>query len=107
MKYIITENKMESLIKEYILKSYDVMDVEITTKKIYLGSGPNKKGETSLTQKVINVYIENIRGKKGFMELSEISSSLWEVLDSLFSLDLGEYGSEWSLKVYQVIRKEI
>lgn len=98
---------MELLIKEYILKHYDVMDVEYTTTKVHLGSGPNEKGETSVTQKVINVYIENFKHKKKYGELKAIKSSLWNILGSLFGIDLTQYGSEWDLRVYQVKREEI
>jgi hypothetical protein len=107
MKYIITENRMESMIKEYILKNYDVMDVEYSTVNVYLGSGPNEKGEKNITQKVINVYIENFKHQKKRSDMKEIKSSLWNVLNSLFGIDLGVYGSEWSLVVYQVKREEI
>ena len=107
MKYIITENKMESMIKEYILKNYDVMDVEYTTKRVYLGGGPNEKGETEVTQKVVNVYIENFKHQKRRSDMKEIKSSIWEVLNGLFGLNLDKYGSEWGLVVYHVKREEI
>ena len=55
---------MELMIKEFILNNYDVFDVEYTTTKVHLGSGPNEKGETSINRKIINVYIENIKQKK-------------------------------------------
>jgi hypothetical protein len=98
---------MESMIKEYILNHYDVMDVEYTTNNVYLGSGPNEKGETTITQKFINVYVENFKHKKTRSDIKEIKSSIWNVLNGLFGIDLGIYGSEWSLIVYQVKREEI
>ena len=42
MKYIITESRIEGLVKEFILDNYDVVNVDITTVKVKLGSGPNK-----------------------------------------------------------------
>ena len=107
MKYLITENKMESMIKEYILKNYDVLDVEYTASKSYLASGPNEKGETNVTVKVINVYIENFKHQKRRSDMKDIKSSIWNALDGLFGIDLGMYGTEWELKVYQVKREEI
>jgi len=107
MKYLITENRMESMIKDYILKNYDVLDVEYTTIKSYLGSGPNEKGEINVTVKVINVYIENFKHQKRHSEILEIKSSIWNVLNGLFGIDLGMYGTEWALKVYQVKREEV
>lgn len=107
MKYLITENKMESIIKDYILNNYDVMDVEYTESRVHLGSGPNDKGQTDVTQKVINVYIENFKHKKRYGDLKQIKSSLWNTLGSLFGIDLTKYGSEWDLRVYQVKREEV
>ena len=44
MKYILTESKINNMIKDYILKNYDVADVEFGDKRVQLGSGPNEKG---------------------------------------------------------------
>jgi len=104
---MITENRMESMIKEYILNNYDVMDVEYTTQKVQLGSGTNEKGETIITRKIINVYIENFKHQKKRSDMKDIKSKLWSTLDGLFGLDFEKYGSEWELKVYQVKREEI
>lgn len=107
MKYIITENKMESMIKDYILNHYDVMDVDYTLHNVHLASGPNAKGERNIRCKRINVYVENIRGEKRLHEIQEIKTSIWNMLDGLFGIDISEYGSEWDLRVYQVKREEI
>jgi len=107
MKYIITENRIESMIKEYILKNYDAMDVDFKTKRVHLGSGPNEKGETKIVRKVVEVYINNVKSEKKYNELKEIKSSLWSVLEDLFGIDLTSYGNEWELVVYSVERKEI
>jgi hypothetical protein len=108
MKYIITESKMETMIKEYVLKHYDVLMVEYTTQNVRLGSGPNEKGETSITQKILNVYIENFKHQKRHSEIKEIKSSIWGVMENLFGLEpLFGYGSKWGLKVYQVKREEV
>ena len=107
MKYIITENRMELMIKEYIIKSFDAFDVEFTTRNVHLGSGPNEKGETSVKQKVINVYFNYLKDKKSYSELRQIKSELWNILPSLFGVDFESYGSEWDLKVYILKREEI
>ena len=107
MKYIITESKMENMIKEYILKSYDVYGVEFSTKRVQLGSGPNKQGETVVEQKVIEIYIENFKNQKRYAEIKSIKTSLWDVLRDLFGIDLNSYGTEWSLRVYQLKREEV
>jgi len=107
MKYLITENRLESMIKEYILENYDVMNVEYTTTNSYLASGPNEKGKTNITVKVINVYIDNIKHNKTYYDMKQIKSSIWDIMEGLFGIDLYGYGSEWGLKVYQVKREEI
>lgn len=107
MKYIITESKMNNMIKDYILKYHDVMDVDFETKRVHLGSGPNEKGETSVEQKVIVVYINNIKNDKNYGELKSIKSDIYSSLEGLFGIDFSAYGSEWDLNVYQVKREEL
>lgn len=107
MKYIITESKLGNIIKDYILKRYDVIDVELTTKTVYLGSGPDKKGRTQYEKNVIEVYIDNIKKKKTHQEIMDIKRKLWNQLISLFGLRLDKYGSEWGLTVFEVKREEI
>lgn len=107
MKYLITENKMENMIKGYILKNHDVMDVEFGTKRVHLGSGPNDKGEENVEQKVIIIYINNIKNTKNYGELKEIKSGVVNSLENLFGIDFESYGSEWDLNVYQVKRVEL
>ena len=98
---------MENMIKDYLLKNYDSMDVDFKTSRVHLGSGPNEKGETDIVRKVVEVYINNVKGKKRHNELREIKSSIWSTLEDLFGIDLTGYGNEWELIVYSVERKEI
>jgi hypothetical protein len=108
MKYIITESKMENMIKEYILNDdNDVVDVEFGTKRIYLGSGPNKKGETNVDQKVIMITVDNVDNKKTSSELKEGTRKIARTLEGLFGIDFKSYGSEWSLKFYQLKKEEL
>lgn len=105
MKYIITEGRMNNMIKEYILKNYDVVDVEFGIKRVHLGSGPNKKGETSIDQTTIEIYINNIKNTKTFIDLRNIKISIMFTLEQLFGIDFRTYGSEWNLTFYEVTRK--
>jgi hypothetical protein len=108
MKYIITESKIENMIKEYILNDdNDVVDVEFGTKRVYLGSGPNEKGETNVIQKVIMVTIDNVKNKKTSNELREETRKIASTLEGLFGIDFKSYGSEWDLKFYQIKREEL
>jgi len=95
------------MIKEYLLKNHDVVEVDFETKRVHLGSGPNKKGETNIEQKVIVIYINNIKNTKKYGELRTIQSGITNSLENLFGIDFRSYGSEWDLNVYQVKRVEI
>ena len=95
------------MIKDYILKNYDVADVEFGTKRVHLGSGPNEKGETSVEQISITIYINNIKNTKNYGELREIKRGVASSLEDLFGIDFRTYGSEWDLSFYQITRKEI
>jgi hypothetical protein len=102
MKYVITESKMNSVIKDFLLGNTDIIKVEFGTQRVGLGSGPNKKGETSILQKQIFIYIDNIDGDKTYGQLIEMKKSIWSTLKNLFNLDFESYGSEWSVIVNEV-----
>ena len=105
MRQIIKENKMENIIKEYILSNYDVVDVQFTTENIYLGSGDVE--DRNIERNVINVYIDNVFSKKSRAQMKNIKSKLWDSLSGLFNLDFVEYAAKWGLVVYQIKREEI
>ena len=108
MKIIITESRMENLIKKYIPNDdNDIVDIEFGTKRIGLGSGPNEKGETSVDQKVIMITIDNVKNKKTPSELREITRKIASNLENLLGIDFRSYGSEWDLKFYQIKKEEI
>lgn len=108
MKIIITESKFETMIKDYILNDdNNIVDVEFGTKRVYLGSGPNEKGETEVMQKVIMITIDNVKKKKSSSELRENTRKTASTLEGLFGIDFKSYGSEWDLKFYQIKKEEI
>ena len=108
MKYIITESKMENMIKDYILNNNnDVVNVEFETKRVGLGSGPNKKGQTIVDKKVIMITIDNVKNKKTPFELREETRKIARTLEGLFGIDFRSYGSEWDLRFYQIKKEEL
>jgi hypothetical protein len=108
MKYIITESKMENMIKDYILNDdNNVVDVEFGAQRVMLGSGPNEKGETIVTQKVIMVTFDNVKNKKTSGKLRESTEKIAKTLEGLFGIDFRNYGSEWALKFYQIKKEEL
>ena len=108
MKIIITESRMENMIKDYILSNYDnIADVEFGVKRVHLGSGPNEKGETSVNQKVIMITLNNLKSKKSRSELHDTTREIVKTLEKLFDVDLRKYGSYWDLKFYQIKKEEL
>ena len=107
MKYIISESRIENVVKEFILNNYDVANVDITIKKVKLGSGPNKEGHTVIARKIINIDVNNYDGRYNDYKVAQIGVKIGENLNSYFGFSLGEYGSEWGLKVYSLVRKEL
>lgn len=108
MKYIITESRLENMVKDYILSNYDnIADVEFDVKRVHLGSGPNEKGETEVDQKVIMVTLDNVKNKKTPGELRESTRKIARVLESVFGIDFRIYGGEWDLRFYQIKKEEL
>jgi len=108
MKIIITESRMENLIKKYIPNDEnDIVDIEFETKRIVLGSGPNEKGETSVDRKVIMITIDNVKNKKTPSEIREITRKIASNLENLLGIDFRSYGSEWDLKFYEIKKEKL
>ena len=94
MKILITENKRVKLIQNYILSTFPEVDsVDISQIQSYLGSGPNKFGEDGVI--TVNVITVNFDDSK--MEYSPTMTlrKIMKQVDSIFGLDLAEYGSHW------------
>lgn len=106
MKVVVTESKINNLIKEYLMNSYDLLDVEFTTKVVGLGSGPNTKGETSVKQNVIKVYVNNVNDNLNYSEKLTIKRDIIRDLESMFGADFKSYGSSWSIEFFEVIKKQ-
>lgn len=107
MKIIITESKIENIIKKYIMMQDHVYDVDFETNRVHLGSGPNDKGETSVMQTNIIVYLNNVKNDVGHMTLFNIKLSIIRNLESFFNIDWRPYGSRWSFTFYEITRKPI
>ena len=99
---------MENMIKDYILNDDDnVVDVDFGAQRVMLGSGPNEKGETIVTQKVIMVTFDNVKNKKTSGKLRESTRKIAKTLEGLFGINFRHYGSEWALKFYQIKKEEL
>ena len=101
MKVLITEEKRLKLIQKYIMSAFPVVQsVDITSKKVILGSGPNKFGEEG----VIDVNLITVNFKGGKMQYSPATTlrQIMKQVDSIFGLDVTEYGSHWDFN-YKMI----
>ena len=102
MKILITENKRVKLIQKYILSTFpEVHSVDISQKQSMLGSGPNKFGEEG----VIYVNQITVNFKSGKMRISPTTTlrKIMKQVDSIFGLDLGDYGSHWDF-TYKMVK---
>ena len=94
MKILITEDKRIKLIQNYILSTFpEVVSVDVTLEKKKLGSGPNKFGEEG----IIDVNLITVNFDDSEMEYSPTTTlrKIMKQVDSIFGLDLAEYGSKW------------
>jgi hypothetical protein len=77
-----------------------VDSVDISQKQRMLGSGPSKTGEDG----VITINVITVNFKEGEMEYSPTMTlrKIMRQVDSIFGLDLAEYGSYWNFD-YRII----
>jgi hypothetical protein len=101
MKILITEDKRIKLIQNYILSTFpEVVSVDIHPKRVLLGGGSNKYGEEG----VITVNVITVNFDDSEMEYSPTMTTrkIMRQVDSIFGLDLAEYGSYWNFD-YRII----
>ena len=94
MKILITEDKRIKLIQNYIMSTFPVVhSVDISDKKVFMGNdGPkNKQGE------IITVTLITVNFKEGKMQISPTTTlrKIMRQVNSIFGLDLADYGSKW------------
>lgn len=107
MKYLITENKMYEVIVN-LLKSTEpeVVDVDFGTRNVVLASSTkrNKPGDT-ITQTTIKVTIDNTDKHLSLNEYKPIYEGIVRMINSFFSLDIAEYGSQYVVQFYVLDKK--
>ena len=100
MKYIITESRINNLLEKYILERYPmVRDVFFTTKLIRLAGESNERGENDIIRNIINI---NFKDGKMTHSPSYTGRQIRNDVNSMFSLGIGEYGSDWGIEVKMV-----
>jgi hypothetical protein len=100
MKYIITETKINSTIRNFIMESFPMVgDVKYMTQTLVLGS---TEGQPRINQTIIRVIFDNKDNEYSRGDLIEIKKQIIDKVDGVFGLDTKEYGSAWGWDFRQV-----
>lgn len=97
MRYLITENQKENVIKRYILSNFDLVeDVWFTTRTVYYGSGP-VNGKNYGEETIINVLVDNTSREEDLTktELNQYKINIINKTDKTFNLGYNRYAGGW------------
>lgn len=110
MKYIITENTLKSSIERFLKQAFpEIISVNFKTTKVMLASGESK----IISRNVIEIIVDPFNIMSGnpekyiYKKVKDLKGRIWETLDTMFSLGLEEYGSEWGIKILTIKLEEI
>ena len=101
MKYIITESKMEMFIETFLKKNFDeVIYVKFERVRVYLASD-----DRDIERTKIRVLIDpegilkgNLNPNKAHFAGYDLKKEIWQTINSMFSLNVEEYGSDWDIE---------
>lgn len=100
MKYLISETKMNSTIRNFIMESFPMVgDVQYYFQTLVLGS---TKGHPKISQTIIRVIFDNKDNRYSRADLMDLKNQITKKVDGVFGLDTTEYGSEWGWDFRQV-----
>jgi|688.fasta_scaffold898780_2 hypothetical protein len=100
MKYLITENKLNKTIRQYVLETFpEVYDVYFKTNNVVLAS---TESLPTIEETTIYIVMNNINGKMGSYEMGEIARNIVKSVNSFFGLKFDEYASGWDFRVVQL-----
>lgn len=107
MKYLITENKMHEVITK-VLKSAEpeIVDVKFGTRNVMLATKTNRNeiGDR-VAQTIIKVTIDNTDKHLTPSQYRPIYEGIVNVINSFFSLEVMEYGSQHDVQFYVLEKK--
>ena len=105
MKYIITESKMNSSIERFLKSSFsEVVDVKFKKVGVWLASD-----DREIERNKIQVLIDpqgilkgnfNVNVSKGHFIGYDLKKDIWQTVNSMFSLNMEEYGSDWDIEFF-------
>ncbi len=88
MKYVISENKKEDVIKKFIMATFDrVDDVWYEKRTVLYGSGREVT--------IIYVLVNNLDNEMSTQDLRELKRKIIDKTDKFFNLKYNTYGSNW------------
>ena len=95
MKYVISENKKEDVIKKFIMATFDrVDDVWYEKRTVLYVSGPvNGKNKGEVT--IIYILVNNLDDELSTQDLRELKRKIIDKTDKVFNLKYNTYGSNW------------
>jgi hypothetical protein len=100
MKYTIPQDRLNSLIKNFILKSFsEIHNVMFKTKKVFLASNEDQK---TITENVIIIIIDNSKNEMNKWELKDLVNKIISNVENMFELNHLSYGSGWSFEIRQL-----
>lgn len=100
MKYIITENRLNNPIKNFILTSYPIIhEVFFTTSNRILGS---TEGRPTIEVTTIHIILDNSDNNLVIRELENISKEIVKTVNRFFILNHRSYGSKWEFQISQL-----
>lgn len=96
------KERIKSSIEKFLMSSFDeVVFVKFRDKKVYLASD-----DIILVRTSIQVVADPNKILEGNLNMGflnhELKSEIWNLLDTMFKLDLTTYGSEWDVEVYGI-----
>jgi hypothetical protein len=103
MKYVISENKKEDVIKKFIMSTFDrVDDVWYKKRSVFYGSGPvNGKDRGEVT--IINVLVNNLDDELSTQDLRELKIKIIDKTNKVFNLKYNTYGSNWEFGFHKKV----
>ena len=103
MKYLITESKMESSIERFLKSSFsEVVDVKFRKVGVWLASD-DREIERNKIQVLIDpqgILKGNFNVSKGHFIGYDLKKDIWQTVNSMFSLNMEEYGSDWDIEFF-------
>jgi hypothetical protein len=103
MKYLITESKMNSSIERFLKGTFDeVVDVRFKKVGVYL-AGDDKTIQRNQIQVLIDpqgILKGNFNVSKGHFIGYDLKKDIWQTVNSMFSLNMEGYGSDWDIEFF-------